>query len=107
MTASERLLGIITKGLQILTPKSDSDGQHVSVGRTFIRHMQDDVISTSVFCMACARFSLNFSNSADFPRFCKHSTSPCSAQTLFGWCAHLWIFSVKPRSSRYASSASL
>ena len=53
--------------------------------------MQDDVIGTSASFCAFASFSRSAGNSWVSPRICRHSTRPCSAQTLSGCWAQRWM----------------
>jgi hypothetical protein len=74
--------------------------QHPVACCMLVLHRQDELMGTSAFARAARSLSRTRGSSPGSPRRVRHSTRPCSAQTLSGCCAQRWTAPLSPRSSR-------
>src|SRR6266481_1249643 len=60
--------------------------QHPMACCMLVLHRQDELMGTSAFASAARSLSRTLGSSSGSPRRVRHSTRPCSAQTLSGCC---------------------
>ena len=111
ITAALIILGIAlaVAGALHVPPRRDRGGrrigavahlQHPVACWMLVLHRQDELMGTSAFARAARSLSRTRGSSSGSLRRVRHSTRPCSAQTLSGCCAHRWTVPLSPRSSR-------